>query len=321
MTRSSSYNGIDLLSRQEDKGLRYHVCRDARGVRLLLGKGNFGRVYQALDSQNGDQPVALKVLSGTAIGDREIATMRHLRHPHIARMLDSYVRDQLHIVYELVRHGELYEWLRCKYKGETARPAIADVTTTRIAHQIAQALHYCHGKGVAHRDLKPENILVEQLEPDIKIKVVDFGLSYVIAEGTPHPMNDAVGSIDYVAPELLFTGPKRQVDPFIADMWSYGVLMYVINHFYFPWAIERVEKLWRRGYDIEQELKCDIAPYVCENARSVIEVTLRVPPKERASMATILALDWLDDGVDSSPSGSVVFHDDDNTASEDQSSI
>ncbi len=309
VVRSSSYNGTDLLSRQEDKGLRYHVCTDAEGVRILLGKGSFGRVYEALDSQNGDRPVALKVLNSTGIGDREIATMRCLRHPHIARMLDSYMRDKLHIVYELVRHGELYEWLGSKYDVEAARPAIADVTTTRIARQIAQALAYCHSKGVAHRDLKPENILVEKLEPDIKIKVVDFGLSYVTKDGVSRYTNDAVGSIDYVAPEIMFTGPKRQVDPFMADMWSYGVLLYVINHFYFPWSMKRVRDSWNRGYDIRQELTCMVAPYVCVNARRAMKVTLRVLPEERASMATVLALDWLYDDDDASPSGSVIFHD------------
>ena len=305
--RSSSYNGNDLLSRQEDKGLRYHVCTDSKGIRLLLGKGNFGRVYRALDSQNGDQPVALKVLNSTNIGDREIATMRYLRHPRIARMLDSYMRDKLHIVYELIRHGELFDWMRRKYDNAAARPAISDVTTTRIARQIAQALKYCHSKGVAHRDLKPENILVEQLEPNIKIKVVDFGMSYVTTEGVSHYTDDAVGSIDYVAPEIMFAGPKRQVDPFMADMWSYGVLLYVVNHYYFPWSMTRMRRRWNKGFDIEQDLTCMVAPYVCKNVRRAMEVTLRVPPEERASMEAVLDLDWLVD--DASPSGSVVFHD------------
>ena len=288
------------------------MCTGVTGVRLLLGKGKFGKVYKALDTKNDDRPVAVKVLNGNHYDPRlrEIATMRRLSHPHIAKMLDSYVQKQLHIVYELIAHGELYHWLIHKYdEAADERPAIADITSERIAHQIAQAVNYCHGKGVAHRDIKPENILIEQLEPDIRIKVVDFGLSYVIKTGMPHYTDEAVGSEDYAAPEIIFAGPERKIDPFLADVWSYGVLLFIINHFYFPWSIPVLRRRWRHGYDIKTELTCEVEPHVCASARRSIVASLRVRPEDRESMATLLAIDWLgDDDNDSSPSGSVVYH-------------
>ena len=314
VVRSNSYNGIDLLVRDEDKAARYHVCTDGTGGRLLLGKGKFGNVYKALDTKNGDHPVALKVLNSNHYNPRlrEVTTMMRLSHPHIARMLDSYVRKQLHIVYELIAHGELYDWLIHKYdEADDARPAIADVTSERIARQIAQAVNYCHSKGVAHRDIKPENILIEQLEPNIRIKVVDFGLSYVIKAGEPLYTDEAAGSLEYAAPEIMFAGPKKEIDPFLADVWSYGVVLYIINHFYFPWSMKWVRERWRRGYDIKAELTCKVEPYVCASARRSIKAALHVQPEARESLATLLAIDWLGDGNDSvfsSPSGSVIYH-------------
>ena len=314
VVRSSSYNGIDLLVRGEDKAARYCMCPGVAGGRLLLGQGKFGKVYRALDTKNDDHPVAVKVLNANCyapLAPREIATMRRLSHPHIAKMLDSYVQKHLHIVYELIAHGELFHWLIHKYdEAADERPAISDITSERIARQVAHAVNYCHGKGVAHRDIKPENVLIEQLEPDIRIKVVDFGLSYVVKTGMSHYTDEVVGSPDYAAPEILFAGPKREIDPFLADVWSYGVLLYIMHHFYFPWSVKRVCDRWRRGYKLETELTCEVEPHVCASARRSIVASLRVRPEARESMATLLAIDWLgdDDNGSSSPSSSVVYH-------------
>lgn len=42
--------------------------------------------------------------------------------------------------------------------------------------EIANALHYLHGKGVAHRDLKPENILCVHRDRLCPVKICDFDL-------------------------------------------------------------------------------------------------------------------------------------------------
>jgi len=78
---------------------------------------------------------------------------------------------------------------------------------------------YCHSRGVCHRDLKLENFCLEDDSDHARIKMIDFGLS----AATATPMTDSVGTLYYVAPEVL----RGRYDE-KCDMWSMGVMAYVL---------------------------------------------------------------------------------------------
>jgi serine/threonine protein kinase len=79
-----------------------------------------------------------------------------------------------------------------------------------------------------HRDLKPENILLATRESDIDVKLTDFGLAKAInGDG----LKTFCGTPQYFAPEVLqrrhtVRGAGRYGEP--ADMWSLGVILYVL---------------------------------------------------------------------------------------------
>lgn len=58
---------------------------------------------------------------------------------------------------------------------------LSEPKTAQIIHKLATACYYVHSYGIAHRDLKPENILMTDDSEDADIRLLDFGLSKIIA--------------------------------------------------------------------------------------------------------------------------------------------
>ena len=85
-------------------------------------------------------------------------------------------------------------------------------------------------KGVVHRDLKPENILLVDKSPTAQVKLGDFGLSKFLREG--HKLHSICGTWAYSAPEMRARG--RPGYGFKVDMWSVGIIMFIMLSGYHP---------------------------------------------------------------------------------------
>ena len=118
--------------------------------------------------------------------------------------------SKLYLVLDFVNGGHLFFQL---YRAGIFEEALARVYTA----EIVLALTHLHSLGIVHRDLKPENIL---LDAEGHIRVTDFGLAVVMAEG--HRSNSLVGTIEYMAPEIIASRGHTKA----ADWWSVGVLLF-----------------------------------------------------------------------------------------------
>ena len=210
-----------------------------------LGKGSFGSVFKVKHKITGEIR-AMKIIRNTSVVDRagvnnpkflkEIHVLKELDHPNIIKIFEYYVDNKNHyIITELLTGGELYETiLKCRKFNEK--------TAAFIMRQILSALNYLHSKGIVHRDIKPENILVQNIDKkenldEIYIKLIDFGASNFFKENEILKLK--VGSPYYIAPEVLNKNYNEK-----CDIWSAGVVLYVMLTGKFPFVGKTSQKLF-----------------------------------------------------------------------------
>lgn len=146
----------------------------------------------------------------------EVAILERMDHANIVRMRGVYDTPKtFYMVLELMTGGELFD--RIVSKGKYSEKEASDVV-----RNLADALHYCHQRGVVHRDLKPENLLYSDTTDAAQIKIADFGLAKLLNQ--TQLMATACGTPGYVAPEILLGKPYSDK----VDMWSLGVITYIL---------------------------------------------------------------------------------------------
>jgi serine/threonine-protein kinase len=165
----------------------------------IVGVGRMGVVYLAIDRTTG-RAVALKVLRDDVSIDpvyrarfrREGDLLTQLNHQHII---------PIHGMGDL--EGELY--IAQRLVSSTLRSAIlagpltVDFSMTVLA-AVATALDAAHAHGIVHRDIKPANVLID---PGPQVYLADFGLARDPDGGQLTLPGQVLGTIDYMAPELL----------------------------------------------------------------------------------------------------------------------
>ncbi|KAJ9522129.1 hypothetical protein QJQ45_005162 [Haematococcus lacustris] len=193
----------------------------------------FAVVKKGKDKRTGE-PVAIKVVdkSRYAAGDnsleREIQVLLKVDHPNCIRLFDVYITPRkVYIVTELVTGGELLD--RVTEKGNYSERDAA-----QLIRQILRGVSYLHAQGIVHRDLKLENMIMSDERDDADVKIADFGLSKFFSPETV--LSTMCGSPQYVAPEVLGVGDGLKEYSPAVDMWSVGVILFILLSGYSPFG-------------------------------------------------------------------------------------
>ncbi|WP_437643433.1 serine/threonine-protein kinase [Sorangium sp. So ce362] len=206
-----------------------HVTSTLRLAREL-GKGAMGSVWVADHLALGTQ-VAVKFMS-PAYADqsgfverfrREAMAAAQIKSPHVAQVFDHGVMQEgvPYIVMELLEGEDLKS--RIQRLG-----ALPPVEVAGIVAQTAKALGRAHQLGIVHRDIKPDNIFLLDVEGEVFVKVVDFGVAKRV-QGAPQgdlgmtSTGSVLGTPLYMSPEQLLSA--KHVD-FRADLWGLAVVAY-----------------------------------------------------------------------------------------------
>ena len=267
-----------------DKGAlfgKYEVGR-------LLGCGAFAKVYYARNIKNG-QGVAIKVINkkkivGTNLMSnikREISILGRLRHPNIVRLYEVLAcKTKIYFVMEFAKGGELF--------AKVAKGRFSEELSRKYFQQLISAVGYCHSRGVYHRDLKPENLLVDE---NGNLKVTDFGLSAVNDQIRPDDglLHTLCGTPAYVAPEIL---TKKGYDGAKIDVWSCGIILYVLTAGFLPFNDPNLMVMYRKIY--KGEFRCP--KWMSLELKLFLHRLLDTNPKTRITIDEIIRDPWFKKG-------------------------
>ncbi|GFO06626.1 calcium/calmodulin-dependent protein kinase type iv-like [Plakobranchus ocellatus] len=248
-----------------------------------LGRGATAIVHKCT-LKGTDQAWAVKIMDKrmehkTVMA--EVGILLRLDHPNIVRMREVFESlDHVYIVLELVTGSDLFERIVTQqyYSEEQAAIAVKDIIT---------AVEYLHNHDVVHRDLKPENILYENLSQDSRLKIADFGLSTIVSNKVS--LVTVCGTPAYCAPEVL----KGQNYNKQCDMWSVGVIAYILLCGYEPFFAENDAVMFKRI--LKGEFKFD-SPWwddVSDNAKDLVRKLLVVNPQKRLTPSAALKHVWV----------------------------
>ncbi|KAI4297573.1 hypothetical protein L6164_037458 [Bauhinia variegata] len=253
-----------------------------------IGEGNFAKVKFAVNTVTQEH-VAIKILDKEKIlrhkmiGQikREISTMKLIRHPNVIRLYEVMAsKTKIYIIMEYVMGGELFDKIASngRLKEDEAR---------KYFQQLICAVDYCHSRGVFHRDLKPENLL---LDSKGVLKVSDFGLSalpqQLREDGLLHT---TCGTPNYVAPEVI---DNKGYDGAKADLWSCGVILFVLMAGYLPFEEKNLVALYKRIF--KADFNCP--PWLSSSAKKLIKRILDPNPATRITIAEVIENEWFKKG-------------------------
>jgi serine/threonine protein kinase len=163
-------------------------------------------------------------------------------------------------------------------------------TAKQIFRQILQGVQSCHTLGVAHLDLKPENVFLSETG---KVYIGDFGSSCCMTQ--EELIKGCAGTLIYAPPEVV---AGICYDPFLADIWSLGVMCFVLVTGSWPYSDAQAASINARSpfYLTRKELYAKMKPYSLSlELEEFISMMLQCNPDMRADLNELLDHEWLSD--------------------------
>lgn len=209
---------------------------------------------------------------------KELNVIKSIDHPNIVRVYEYFVDHRyIFLVMEYCQGGQLQG--RITTQLQFTEPQVAF-----IMRQLLSAVVYMQNIGIVHREITPEKILLEEKSGDINIKIIDFS-------GSVRSKRRVLGSecmnyLPYLAPEVLTNDPEHY-----SDLWSCGVLMFVLLSGRLPFEGSTIEEIREKMTAGKYSMSGGLWNSVSSEAKDLIQRILQ-PVSCRIQASEALAHAW-----------------------------
>ena len=275
--RTPNMSSIKKISLTKGKSIGPYEIID------LLKEGSSSKIYLA-KSKYTNENVAIKAINKSPLKSnldelllitKQIETLKLLKHHNIVTLYEIYESPKyIYLITEYLSGKELIEKIirKKRFNEEEA---------LRIFFQLLDAMTYMHKMNICHRNIRTEHILFDK---NNRPKIVGFGFSSFYQSNKL--IEGAYGSLCYACPEIIDELPYN---PELADVWSLGVILYVLICGYLPFSDEDDNK----NKILISNGKIDFPKEISNKLKDLLRHMLDINPKKRYTFQKIIKHPWI----------------------------
>lgn len=249
-----------------------------------LGRGQFGIVHRCVEMSSEKTYMAkfVKVRGADqARVKKEIAVLNIARHRNFLCLRESFdSAEELVMIYDFISGVDIFELLG------TANFELNEREIVNYIRQVCEALEYLHSRSYGHFDIKPETI-VYTTRKSTYIKIIEVGQALKLTPGDQIKVQFTTA--EYAAPEIH----QNEMVSTVTDMWSVGVLVYVLLSGLNPFTAETNQQMIDSISNAEYSFDDESFKEVSIEALDFIDRLLTKDRKHRMSAAQALQHPWL----------------------------
>ena len=249
----------------------------------FIKEGSSSKIYLAKSNCTNEKVVIKAIkksrfhqnLEDLLLLEKEIESLKILKHRNIITLYEIYESQKyIYLVREYCPGKDLIEKIKNKNRFSQEEALV-------IFFQLLDAFIYMHKMNICHRNIRTEHILFDK---NNKPKIIGFGYSSFYKKN--EKLDEPYGSLCYACPEII---DEQPYNPELADVYSLGVILYVLICGYLPFSDEDDNQ----NKTLISEGKIEYPKEINNKLKDLLKHMLDKDPKKRYNFQKIIKHPWI----------------------------